>query len=61
MTETDPDTAASAVFRIPVAPFPAGTSLLRVVVDGAESGLEVDTTVGSPTEGQFVGPKVKVT
>ena len=61
VTETDPDTAASAVFRIPVAPFPAGTSLLRVVVDGAESGLEVDTTVGSPTEGQFVGPKVKVT
>ncbi len=61
VTDTDPDTATSAVFRIPAAPFPTGTSLLRVVVDGAESTLVVDTTAGSPTEGQFVGPKVKVT
>ena len=32
VTETDP--ATLAVFRIPAAPFPTGTSLLRVVVDG---------------------------
>jgi uncharacterized protein DUF4255/IPT/TIG domain-containing protein len=59
--EADPDTASSAVFRIPGAPFPTGARLLRVVVDGAESALEVDTTPGSPTEGQFVGPLVKIT
>ena len=60
LTATDPPTATSMVFRIP-AGLPAGTSLLRVVVDGAESSLTVDTTAGSPTEGQYVGPKVKVT
>ncbi len=58
---TDPPTTNTLVFRIPDAPFPTGTSLLRLVVDGAESSLVVDTTTGSPTEGQYVGPKVKVT
>jgi hypothetical protein len=57
----DPPTATTLVFRIPAAPFPTGTSLLRVLVDGAESSLMVDTTSGSPTEGQYIGPKVKVT
>ena len=58
---TDAATSSSLLFRVPAAPFPAGTFLLRLVVDGAESTLQVDTTAGSPTEGQYIGPKVRVT
>jgi hypothetical protein len=58
---TAPATSSTATFPIPAAPFPAGTVLLRVVVDGAESELVVDQTPGSPTEGQYVGPTAVVT
>jgi hypothetical protein len=37
-----------------------GDYFVRVQVDGAESALDVDTTVGSPTENQFTGPLVKI-
>lgn len=33
---------------------------VRVQVDGAESALDVDTTVGSPTENQFTGPLIRI-
>lgn len=58
---TDPSTTSTLVFPIPASPFPFGDMLLRVVVDGAESALVVDTTSGSPTEGEYVGPKIRVT
>ena len=41
------------------ADLPAGDYLVRVVVSGAESPLEVETTVG-PTQGTFVAPSVSV-
>ncbi len=37
-----------------------GDYFVRVQVDGAESALDVDTTVGSPTENQFTGPLVRI-
>jgi hypothetical protein len=52
----DPATAASVSFPIP-ADFPAGTYLLRVQVDGAESGLDVSADVTNP---QYTGPKVTI-
>jgi hypothetical protein len=54
--------APSPVLQFPIpSGFPAGTFLLRVEVDGAQSPLEVDTTPASPTFGQYVGPTVAVT
>lgn len=38
----------------------AGSYLLRLSVDGAESPLEVDQTEGSPTHGQYIRPVVVV-
>ena len=38
----------------------AGTYLLRVQVDGAESVLEIDKDPNSPTSGQILGPKVTI-
>jgi Pvc16 N-terminal domain len=60
LTTGAPDTDTSMVFRIP-ADFPTGSHLLRIQVDGAESPLQVDDVVGSPTFGQYVGPKLQVT
>lgn len=45
---------------IPFAGVEAGTYLLRISVDGAETPLAVDGVAGSPTEGQYVGPTVVV-
>ena len=45
---------------LPFAGVPAGTYLLRVAVDGAETPLVTDTVVGSPTEGQYTGPQVVI-
>jgi hypothetical protein len=38
----------------------AATYLVRVQVDGAESSLERDTVVGSPTFNEFIGPSVTI-
>lgn len=46
-------------FPIPSA-FPIGTYPIRVEIDGAQSKLTVDSTVGSLTYGQFL-PQVQVT
>lgn len=56
---TDPATASSFGFAIP-ATFPAGTSLLRVRVDGAETALTVDTNPASLTFNQYIGPPVTI-
>ncbi len=37
-----------------------GEYLIRVQVDGADSELQIDTRPGSPTLGQFIGPKVDI-
>jgi len=57
---TDPPTENSFDFEIP-APFPTGTFLLRVRVDGAESALTVDTDKLSPTFNQYIGPIITIT
>jgi hypothetical protein len=54
-----PTTAPTLDFAIP-STFPAGTFPLRVAIDGASSALTLDTTSGSPTQGQFL-PQVQVT
>ena len=56
--EGEPDETAD--LDLPFAGVPAGDYLIRVTVDGAETPLSVDTTDGSPTEGQYVGPLVVV-
>src|SRR5262249_15015074 len=45
---------------IPVSGAKAGTDLVRVQVDGAESPLSVDTNPASPTFNQYIGPKVTI-
>jgi len=53
-------TTDTASITIPVAGIKAGTYLVRVQVDGAESPLVVDTNVNSPTFNQYVGPTVTI-
>jgi hypothetical protein len=52
--------ATTLSFPIP-ASFTAGSFLLRVQVDGAQSPLEVDTNQASLTFNQYIGPKVTIT
>lgn len=52
--------AETADLDLPFAAVPAGSYLIRVAVDGAETPLAVDTTAGSPTEGQYTEPVVVV-
>jgi hypothetical protein len=55
VSPTDPEMLSTVSFAIPAGPdFPAGTVLLRVVVDGAESTLQTDSS------GQYTGPKAVV-
>jgi hypothetical protein len=54
-----PATSPTLNFAIP-SNFPAGTFPLRVEIDGASSALTLDTTPGSPTQGQLL-PQVQVT
>ncbi|MGY1829090.1 Pvc16 family protein [Geodermatophilus sp. SYSU D01180] len=56
--EGEPDQTVD--LDLPFVAVPAGDYLIRVTVDGAETVLAVDTTPGSPTEGQYVGPAVTV-
>jgi hypothetical protein len=56
--EGEPDETAD--LDVPFAAVAAGDYLIRITVDGAETPLTVDTTAGSPTEGQYVGPVVTV-
>ncbi len=57
---TGPPAASTFGFAIP-SDFPAGTFLLRVRVDGADSALDVDTNKLSPTYNQYIGPTVTIT
>lgn len=52
--------AQTADLDVPFREVVAGSYLLRVTVDGAETPLDVDEAAGSPTAGQFVGPVVTV-
>ena len=54
-----PATSLTLDFPIP-ATFQTGTFPLRIEIDGASSQLTVDTTQGSPTEGQLL-PQLLVT
>lgn len=56
--EGDPEQTAD--LDIPFVDVEAGSYLLRVTVDGAETPLILDSVPGSPTEGQYVGPVVTV-
>jgi len=56
--EDAPDSAASIV--IPVSAVRAGSYLVRVQVDGAESLLETDTNPASPTFNQFHQPRITI-
>jgi hypothetical protein len=56
----DPATSTTVAFPIP-ANMVARGYLARVMVDGASSPLATDTTAGSPTLGQYIGPTVTVT
>jgi hypothetical protein len=53
----------NVAFQLPMSPndpLPGGSYLMRVRVDGAESRLQVDTNLNSPTYLQYVGPTVTV-
>ena len=54
-----PPTSAQITVTVPSSSFPVGTYPLRVEVDGAQSPLTLDTTLGSPTFGQLL-PQVEV-
>jgi hypothetical protein len=51
--------AVSNTLDIPFTGLPAGDHLVRVVVDGADSPLDVQTTPG-PNQGAYVAPRVTV-
>jgi hypothetical protein len=53
LRETD-----GAVINVPLQSVRAGTYLVRIQVDGAESLLEVDADPESPTRDQYVRPRV---
>jgi hypothetical protein len=55
--EGEPDETSD--LDIPFTGVPAGTYLVRITVDGAETPLTVDTTPG-PTQGKYDGPEVVV-
>jgi hypothetical protein len=55
-----PATSVNVETHVP-ADLAPGTFLLRLQVDGAVSALDVDTTDGSPTFNQYVGPLIEVT
>lgn len=50
----------TSTLDIPIAGVPAGTYLVRLRVDGADSILESDDNPASPTYQQFIGPQVVV-
>jgi hypothetical protein len=50
----------SADLDIAFTAVPPGAYLVRITVDGAETPLTVDTSAGSPAEGQYSGPVVVV-
>lgn len=54
----DPDETMD--LDLPFHGVPAGTYLIRVAVDGAETPLVTDMTSGSPTEGQYIAPVVTI-
>ncbi|WP_266168817.1 DUF4255 domain-containing protein [Dyella subtropica] len=56
---TGPATSTTLDFPVP-ASFPTGTFPLRVEIDGAQSKLTLDSTIGSPTYGQLL-PQLQVT
>jgi hypothetical protein len=56
----DPATSSTVSFPIP-SNFVARSYLARVMIDGACSPLSTDTTPGSPTLNQYVGPTVTLT
>ena len=58
---TAPAQEDTATITFPLTGVATGSYLARVQVDGAESALIFDTTEGSPTFNQFIGPKVAVT
>ena len=57
---TDAAVEDTATISFPLTGVEAGDYFVRVQVDGAESALITDTTEGSPTFNQFIGPKITV-
>ncbi|MBD2158522.1 DUF4255 domain-containing protein [Leptolyngbya sp. FACHB-16] len=57
---TGSESTSDLSFPIPI-DFPLGIFLMRLRVDGAESVLEVDTKLDSPTFNQYIGPKLEIT
>ncbi|MBE9062410.1 DUF4255 domain-containing protein [cf. Phormidesmis sp. LEGE 11477] len=53
-------TAESQTLSIPIQSVKAGEYLIRLLVDGAESQLEVDTDEASPTYEWYVGPRIVI-
>ena len=45
---------------MPIRDVKPGEYLVRLLIDGAESQLEVDTEPGSPTQDWYVGPKILI-
>jgi hypothetical protein len=45
---------------VPVSNVRAGTYLVRLVVNGVSTALEMDTTPNSPSYGRFIGPQVTI-
>ena len=72
MNESATDKPASYMFDIPyrqqdsnqvsmpIRDVKPGEYLVRLLIDGAESQLEVDTEPGSPTQDWYVGPKILI-
>ena len=58
MFDLPPRRAEKRTVRVPVRAVQAGEYLVRLLVDGAESQLEIDDDENSPTYEWYVGPRV---
>jgi len=58
--DRDPLDTDSRNLRIPVQGVKPGEYLLRLIIDGAESVLEVDSDPNSPTYQWYNSPKIRI-
>ena len=51
----------ASTLKITVEDVKPGEYLARLLIDGAESQLEIDNQPGSPTQDRYIGPKISIT
>jgi hypothetical protein len=58
--EAEKRSDTTSILTVPIQEVQSGEYLIRVLVDGAESQLQVDDDTNSPTYDCFIGPRIQV-